>query len=202
MVTAGTDTVFHAPGCGVNVVLVSSKEGCPPESLYNPRAIWPAVDVESTYSASEPIEPLLLAVAWNACARPSGLVSRVDCMFGLPSRTEADTTVNASGADVFPFDGIIMATEYWPALTISVLYMVATACVELTMVVGRIDPFHSATHLLQKFFPVSVSEKVAPPATALLGVSVFRTGGLVPQEVGVEVVCPNTGRKVTKTRGI
>jgi hypothetical protein len=54
--------------------------------------------------------------------------------------------------------------------------MVTTAWVELTIWVGRRDPFQSATHLLQKFLPLIVTEKAGPPATVLLGESIVRTG--------------------------
>jgi len=61
-----------------------------------------------------------------------------------------------------------------------------TASVELTICVGLREPFHSATHLAQKFVPVIVTDSAGLPVTAVLGDSAFRTGIL---EFVLEVVC-------------
>lgn len=67
----------------------------------------------------------------------------------------------------------------------SVLERLTTALLELTICVGRRDPFQSTSHRPQKFWPVIVTERAGPPAMALLGESVVRTG--VP-----ELVCAAT----------
>ena len=64
----------------------------------------------------------------------------------------------------------------------------------MTICVGRRDPFQSATHLLQKFLPVMVTEREGPPVAVLLGESAVSTG-VRARELVVEdkVDCATTG---------
>ena len=62
---------------------------------------------------------------------------------------DADT-MNDSALDLAPVSGLRMRTEFVPALAMSVAEMATVALVELMILVGRLDPFHRRTHLLQK----------------------------------------------------
>jgi hypothetical protein len=71
-----------------------------------------------------------------------------------------------------------------PTVIKSELGMLAVTRVALTGVVLRAAPFQSTVAPDTKLLPSTVSVKVAPPAIAVLGVSVDRTGAAA---VGVDV---------------
>jgi hypothetical protein len=78
---------------------------------------------------------------------------------------------------------------------------VAVALVELTIVVGRREPFHSTTHLLLKLLPASIMVKPALPAGAAVGESELRRGVFQPHPAPEEaVVCANKGSERTKKK--
>lgn len=89
-------------------------------------------------------------------------------------------TLNGNELDFFPFKVLSMMTEFVPALAMSVAEIVTPALVELTIVVGRLELFHSRTHLLQKLRPVTFIVKPALPAVELAGESELRAGVFQP----------------------
>src|SRR5262245_19197076 len=75
----------------------------------------------------------------------------------------------------------------------------AVNCPAFTNVVGRGLPFHCTTELPTKLLPFTVSVKAAPPAGALLGVSVATAGTglfaalIVKVAAGVDTPPPGAG---------
>ena len=85
--------------------------------------------------------------------------------------------VNVIAADAPPpgagFNTVIAAV---PPAAMSMAGTTAVSCVPLTTVVASATPFHFTTVPATKFVPVSVSVKAAPPAFAVVGESIARTG--------------------------
>jgi len=85
--------------------------------------------------------------------------------------------VNVIAADTPPpgaeFNTVTAAV---PPTAISMAGTTAVSCVPLTTVVASATPFHFTTVPATKFVPVSVSVKPAPPAFAVVGESIARTG--------------------------
>ena len=85
--------------------------------------------------------------------------------------------VNVIAADAPPpgagFNTVIAAV---PPAAMSMAGTTAVSCVPLTTVVASATPFHFTTVPAKKFVPVSVSVNAAPPAFAVVGESIARTG--------------------------
>jgi hypothetical protein len=91
--------------------------------------------------------------------------------------TSPSPIVNMSAFDAPPPGaGLNTVTLAVPALAMSLAGIAAVACVALTYVVVRFDPFHLTTDVLTKPDPFTVSVNAGPPGAATLGDSVLSTG--------------------------
>src|SRR2546429_224425 len=79
--------------------------------------------------------------------------------------------------------GMRTLTEAVPTAAMSEAGMLAVSRVGFTNVVVRAAPFQRTVAPETKLLPSAVSVKAAPPAVALLGVSVVSVGGWVPPVV-------------------
>jgi len=106
-----------------------------------------------------------LTVKVNAPLRAVTLVGESDVMVGtgLLMVKVAVPEVPPPGA------GVLTETLAVPASAMSVEVMVAVRDVPEPYVVARLDPFHRTTELVSKFVPVTVSVKLALPATEFVG---------------------------------
>jgi len=85
--------------------------------------------------------------------------------------------VNVIAADAPPPGaGFNTVSAAVPPAAMSMAGTTAVSCVPLTTVVASATPFHSTIVPATKFVPVSVSVKPAPPAVAVVGESIARTG--------------------------
>jgi hypothetical protein len=84
----GMSTVFQAPATGeLKLACVNNAPGCVPLFEYNPTVSVVAVEVGSTYTVIEPIDPDASAVVLNASATPPVTLSWFVLTVWSPSRT-------------------------------------------------------------------------------------------------------------------
>ena len=112
-----------------------------------------------------------LTVALNCTLLPVGsdVEFGVSVMLIVGGAEAAEVMTNVNAPDLRPVLVSMTPTVAVPATATSAGPIVATACVELTIRVGRWLSFHSTTQVVVKFEPVSVSPKPALPATTVAG---------------------------------
>jgi hypothetical protein len=94
-----------------------------------------------------------------------------------------------------PAPGLNAATDAVPAVAISAAVIDALSRFAFMKVVNRSDPFHRTTEVGIKFDPLTVRLKPAPPAVALDGLRLVRTGtpDLIVKVNALEVPPPGVG---------
>jgi hypothetical protein len=118
------------------------------------------------------VPPTVAVEIANAAGWPAATVS-----VGVGLETAKSAIVSVRAAEVPPpGNGLNTVTKMAPPLVRSPAGTMAVTCVALTIVVVNATPFHSTTVPAKKFVPVSVSVNAAPPAFAVVGESIARTG--------------------------
>ena len=99
-----------------------------------------------------------LTVTLNCTLLPVGsdVEFGVNVMLIVGGGEAAEVMANVTVLDLSPVLASMTLTVAVPATATSAWAMVATACVELTIRVGRWPPFHSTTQVPVKFEPVTV----------------------------------------------
>ena len=95
-----------------------------------------------------------------------------------------------------PGAGFITLTGTIPPLAISAAVIAAVSIVLLTMVVGRVKPFHCTTEVETKFVPTTVRVNAGSPAVSLLGDNDVSVG------TGLSIVNFNRVRGSSTRRGV
>ena len=97
-----------------------------------------------------------------------------------------------------PGSGFCTVTEAVPPVAMSLVRIVALIRVGLRTVVARPAPFQRTTEPLTKLLPFTVSVKLVPPGTALLGDSAINVGapaGLPLKGESTDLESPRSARR-------
>src|SRR5262249_33680263 len=159
--TAGVPWLATSVAC--NAILT-----CVAESTVTVRA-WPP-----TVALAPAAKPVPVTVSVKAALPAVTLAGLRVLMLGVGF---TGATVSGRAADVPPPGaGVNTVTLGVPAAATSLAGMAAVSCVDETNVVGRLAPLTWTIEPLVKLEPVAVRVKAAPPAEAVVGLMLDRTG--------------------------
>src|SRR5262249_24095722 len=180
--TAGVPWLATSVAC--NAILT-----CVAESTVTVRA-WPP-----TVALAPAAKPVPVTVSVKAVLPAVTLAGLRVLMLGVGF---TGATVSGRAADVPPPGaGVNTVMLGVPAAAISLAAMAAVSCVDETNVVVRLAPLTWTIEPLVKLEPVAVRVKAAPPAEAVVGLMLDKTGAgvgaVMVKARGLEVPPPDPG---------